>query len=93
MKTMYPVSACKKFSKHRLSTECSCPDFENGQHVRLKCNMFLFPRVGRTGGGTGLLYRNDLRVKKVDSGEENSFEFSEWIICSTGHDIRLFIIY
>jgi len=29
----------------------------------------------------------------VESGEENSFEFSEWIISSIGHDIRLFIIY
>lgn len=29
--------------------------------------------MGRRGGGTGLLYRNDLRVKKVESGEENSF--------------------
>ena len=39
---MYPVSACKKFSKHHLSIECSCPDFENGQHVWLKCNVFLW---------------------------------------------------
>ena len=39
---MYPVSACKKFSKHHLSIECSCPDFENGQHAWLKCNVFLW---------------------------------------------------
>ena len=56
-------------------------------------NLLDQPRVGRRGGGTGLLYCNDLRVKKVESGEENSFEFSEWIISSIGHDMRLFIIY
>ena len=71
---------------------------ENDASVRVELipdgyNLLDQPRVGRRGGGTGLLYRNDLRVKKVESGEENSFEFSEWIICSTGHDIRLFIIY
>ena len=49
--------------------------------------------MGRGGGGTGLLYRNDFRVKKVESAEKKSFEFSEWIISSIGHDIRLFIIY
>ena len=49
--------------------------------------------MGRRGGGMGLLYRTDLRVKKVESGEKKSFEFSEWIISSIGHDIRLFIIY
>ena len=35
------VTACKKFSKHHLSIERSCPDFENEQHVWLKCNVFL----------------------------------------------------
>lgn len=49
--------------------------------------------MGRRGGGTGLLYRNDLRVKKVEFGEENSFEFFEWIISLIGYDIRFFIIY
>ena len=49
--------------------------------------------MGLRRGGTGLLYRNNLRVKKVESGEKKSFEFSEWIISSIGHNIRLFIIY
>ena len=71
---------------------------ENDASVRVELipdgyNLLDQARVGRRGGGTGLLYRNDLRVKKVESGEENSFEFSEWIISSIGHDIRLFIIY
>ena len=71
---------------------------ENDASVRVELipdgyNLLDQPRVGRGGGGTGLLYRNDLRVKKVESGEKKSFEFSEWIISSTGHDIRLSIIY
>ena len=45
MKTMYPVSACKKFSKHHLSIECSCLDFEDGQHVWLKFKVFLWQRT------------------------------------------------
>ena len=45
MKTMYPVSACKKFSKHHLSIECSCLDFENGQHVWLKFKVLLWQRT------------------------------------------------
>ena len=36
---------------------------------------------------------NSKNLSCVESGEENSFEFSEWIISSIGHDIRLFIIY
>lgn len=48
---------------------------ENDASVRVElipdgCNLLDQPRVGRRGGGTGLLYRNDLRVKKVESGEE-----------------------
>lgn len=71
---------------------------ENDASVRVELipdgyNLLDQPRVGRRGGGTGLLYRNDLCVKKVESGEENSFEFSERIISSIGHDIRLFITY
>lgn len=71
---------------------------ENDASVRVELipdgyNLLDQPQVGRRGGGTGLLYRNDLRVKKVESGEENSFEFSEWIISSIGHDIRLFVTY
>ena len=37
------------------------------------------PRYGRRGGGTGLVYRSSLGIKKVDAGERASFEFSEWI--------------
>ena len=71
---------------------------ENDAGVRVELipdgyNLLDQPRVGRGCGGTGLLYCNDLRVKKVESGEKKLFEFSEWIISSIGHDIMLFIIY
>ena len=38
------------------------------------------PRSGRVGGGTALLLRDNIDVNKIDAGERNSFEFSEWII-------------
>ena len=40
------------------------------------------PRFGRRRGGTGLVYRSSLGIKKVDTGERASFEFSEWIVTS-----------
>ena len=35
-------------------------------------------RSGRKGGGTGLLFRENIDVSKIDAGEKTSFEFSEW---------------
>ena len=35
-------------------------------------------RSGRKRGGTGLLFRENIGVKKIDAGEKTSFEFSEW---------------
>ena len=51
------------------------------------------PRVGRCGGGTGLIYRDTLRVQKVEAGEKESFEFSELVVSTVSHKLRLFIIY
>ena len=40
-----------------------------------------YPRQsGRVGGGTGLLCRSNLIPSMVRSGENKSFEFSEWLI-------------
>ena len=51
-------------------------------------------RTGRRGGGTGFLFRDSLTVTKVDGGEKESFEFSEWLIqLSSSHNLRLAIIY
>ena len=52
------------------------------------------PRFGRHGGGTRLVYRSSLGIKKVDAEERASFEFSEWIVSSPSlHNLRIVIIY
>ena len=51
------------------------------------------PRMNRTGGGTGLLFRDSLHVTQVAAGELNSFEYSEWIVSYKLFKLRLSIIY
>ena len=49
----------------------NCPDvYKLLDHVR-DC---------RQGGGTALLFRDSLTVKKVGGGAKMSFEFSEWTV-------------
>lgn len=50
-------------------------------------------RNGRRGGGTALVYRNSLTVKKIDAGEKTSFEFSEWTVQSASYNLRIIVIY
>ena len=50
-------------------------------------------RTGLRGGGTALVYRNSLTVKKIDTGEKSSFELSEWTVQSTSHNLRIIVIY
>ena len=50
-------------------------------------------QIGRRGGGTGLMFRDSLDVKKVDGKEFESFEFSEWLITGNSSNVRLVIIY
>ena len=38
------------------------------------------PRLGRLGGGTGILFRNSIVTTKVAAAELQSFEYSEWSI-------------
>lgn len=45
-------------------------------------------RIGRRGGGTELMFRDSLGVKKVDGKE-----FSEWLITGNASNVRLVIIY
>ena len=47
---------------------------------------------GWCAGGTGLIFRDFLRVKKVETGEKSSFEISEWTVTTVSNCIRLFII-
>ena len=51
------------------------------------------PRSDRWGGGTALLFRDNINVCKLESGSRNSFEFSEYLVCSGSLRIRLVIIY
>ena len=55
-------------------------------------------RIGRgTGimyGGTGIMYRDSLNVKRIDGGEHESFEFSEWMVSGRStKKLRVVIIY
>ena len=53
-----------------------------------------FPRLAdRQGGGTGLMYRDNLKVKFVNGHEHKSFEFSMWNIGVDNKNINLIIIY
>ena len=48
---------------------------------------------GRRGGGTALVYRNSLTVKKIGAGEKTLFQFSEWTVQSASHNLRIIVIY
>ena len=52
-------------------------------------------RSDRRGGGTGLIFREAFDVKKVEAGvsDGNSYEFSEWLIKWSSHNLRIVIIY
>ena len=50
-------------------------------------------RSGRKGGGTGLLFRENIDVSKIDAGEKTSFEFSEWSLNTNSFRARLSITY
>ena len=52
-----------------------------------------YPRTSRTGGGTGVLFRDNLTVTKGDATELRSFEYSEWHIKSETDQVYLIIIY
>ena len=45
------------------------------------------------GGGTGLLYSENIAVHEVDSGALNSFEFSEYVVKHGNNNFRICIIY
>ena len=51
------------------------------------------PRKNRVGGGTALLFRDHLHVKKLAGDEVDSFEYSEWSVGSNTYKLRLVIIY
>ena len=56
-------------------------------------NFYYHNRSGRRGGGTGLLAKKNITVKKIDAGEKKSFEFSQLNIHHDNFRMRLLIIY
>ena len=51
-------------------------------------------RQGYRGGGTALLYRNNLKVTLANSGQLESFEYSEWVVKSFASDhLKVIVIY
>ena len=55
--------------------------------------LFHCSRSDRRGDGTALLFRDNINVCKLESGSRNSFEFSEYLVCTGSLRIRLVIIY
>ena len=55
--------------------------------------LFHCPRSDRRGGGTALFFRDNINVCKLESGSRNSFQFSEYLVCTRPLRIRLVIIY
>ena len=55
--------------------------------------LFHCPRSDRRGGGTALLFGDNINVCKLESGSRNSFEFSEYLVCTGSSRIRFVIIY
>ena len=51
------------------------------------------PRVDRAGDGTALLFAQSVDVKLIDSGEKDSFEFSEYVMNSDNNKLRVCVIY
>ena len=71
---------------------------ENESAARVLCtpagyNLLDYSRTGRLGGGTGIMFREDISVSQNAAGEFQSFEYSEWNITSRSHHFRLIIIY
>ena len=55
--------------------------------------LFHCPRSHHRGGGTALLFRDNINVCKLESGSRNSFELSEYLVCTGSLRIQLVIIY
>ena len=71
---------------------------ENESAARVLCtptgyNLLDYSRTGRLGGGTGIMFREDISVSQNAAGEFQSFEYSEWNITSRSHRLRMIIIY
>ena len=78
-----------------ITETCLCPNDDAIRNESCPVGYVLadHSRTGRRRGGTALVYRNSLTVKKIDAGEKTSFEFSEWTVQSASHNLRIIVIY
>ena len=78
-------------------TETWLTNLDNVPRAALKQHGFNFQdftrQSARRGGGTGILYKDSLRVSKQACGENNSFEYSEWLVTSANNRVKLCVIY
>ena len=51
------------------------------------------PRSKLRGGGTALFFRDCFDVTRVNSSEESSFEFSEWLVSTPTVRLRVIVVY
>ncbi|CAB3985842.1 Hypothetical predicted protein [Paramuricea clavata] len=56
-------------------------------------NLLDHPRSNRVGGGTGILFKENITVKKLAAGELRSFEYSEWSVVNGSRRLHLIIVY
>ena len=78
-----------------ITETCLCPsdDAIRNESCPGGCVLADNSRTGRRGGGTALVYRNLLTVKRIEAGEKTSFEFSEWTVQSASHNLCIIVIY
>ena len=55
--------------------------------------LFHCPHTDPRGGGTALLCRESLNIRRLSTGEKTSFEFSEYMIDGLSLQLRLVIVY
>ena len=58
-----------------------------------ECLFLNSPRIGRTGGGVGCLFRSDTKVTKVNTDSTNTFEHMVVNVNSSGQHIKVITIY
>lgn len=51
------------------------------------------PRAGRTGGGTGIMLRDNFKICPVQALERHSFETSEWDVSAKGLTSKFVVVY
>ena len=69
------------FTNTESATRVLCPP--NGY------NLLDHPRSNRVGGGTGILFKENITVKKLAAGELRSFEYSEWSVVNGSRRLHL----